>query len=255
MAPNIVQYWHATLGLQRISSKPTDGATFIESDYAGGLRIYLREGYEEDAYPHELAEHLRNFFDISAEHRDLLAAAITAPGDRVEQLFEARGIAPLLDEGTGEEEDDGQGEDLAEYAPAQLLPEQSNATRSRLGGESRFSRLLGSTRFAPTFFKGHSTGTLPSYDTALDRSARNAMGRPVEPRALSGEVSLAALQGELSKMEFVALDDVVLGNRVAPPGFLDRFRSKVGRDSDAGEAMVCILHNDMGLWSEEESRC
>lgn len=239
VAHGIVQFWHATLDLQRISSKPTDGTAFIESDYTGGLRIYLRRGYEDDAYPYELAEHLRNFFGVAPEHRDLLTAAITAPEEKVEQLFEARGIAPLLDEITGEDAN-GEDEGHAAYAHAHAhhMSNQSSTFRSHLSGESRFTRLLGSSRFAPAFFKNNGPGAPPSYDAVLDRSARNAMGRPVEPRALSEEVSLGALQGKLSGLEFVTQHDAVVGRQVAPPRFLDRFRSRVQRDSDAGEAIV-----------------
>lgn len=207
----------------------------------------MREGSEGDAYPHELVERLRVFFGVAPENRDLVAAAITAGEGALEELFEARGIAPLLDEGG---EVDGDGDDIgcegeeeeAEYTPVQFLPEASKAARPRLGGDSRFSRLLGSTRFAPAFFKnGGSVGSLPSYDTVLDRSAQNAMGRPVEPRATSSAVTLKALQGQLSKLEFVKKDDaegIVLGKPVVQPSFFDKFKSKIQRDSGAAEAMV-----------------
>lgn len=188
-------------------------------------------------------EHLRVFFGAAAEHRELIGAAITSEEDVVEGLFEARGVAPLLEEGVeggSEEEETEEGD--AEYTPVQFLPEASKASRPRVGGDSRFSRLLGSTRFAPAFFKnGGPSGTLPSYDTALDRSAQNAMGRPVEPRTTSKAVTLTALRGQLSKMEFVKKEDVeglVVGRPVAPPSFFDKFKSKLQRDSGAAEAMV-----------------
>ena len=44
VAPGIDQYWRATLGLQRITSKTTEGAAFLETDYGGCLRIYVRRG-------------------------------------------------------------------------------------------------------------------------------------------------------------------------------------------------------------------
>lgn len=246
VAPRIVQFWHATLGLQRVESSPTDGSAFLESDTTGNLRIYVQQGREEDPHPYELVEHLRVFFGIAAEHRDLIAAAITASEEVVEELFGARGIAPLLEEGFGDSADNEElYEEDAEYTPVQFLPEASKAARPRLGGDSRFARLFGSTRFAPAFFKDVGSSTnLPSYDTALDRSAQNAMGRPVEPRAASSAVTFTALQGQLSKLEFVKNeneDGVVLGRPVFQPSFFDRFKSKIQSDSGAAEAMVCAL--------------
>ncbi|SPO01787.1 uncharacterized protein DNG_04460 [Cephalotrichum gorgonifer] len=239
LARGIVQYWYVNLGLQRITSKVADGDAFIESDYTGGLRIYLRSGYEENQYPYELSEDLRNFFNVPAEHRDLLIAAITAPEARVEELFESRGIAPLLEERGEGEGSEWEVEGDVVYAPVQYPPMPNKAGSSRLGGESRLSRLLGGKRFSPAFFAGDGpSSSLPSYDLAIDRSAQNAIGRPVEPRSFSGGVTWTAIQGELTKLEFVQMHDSVLGRPVAPPSFLDRFKSKVQRDSQTGESMV-----------------
>src|SRR5262245_10816505 len=114
VASKIVRYWQATLGLRQVHSTLAEGAAFLECDYAGDLRIYLRAGYENEAHPYELAEQLQNFFNVPIEHRDLLTVALIATEERVDQLFEARGIAPLLEEGIVDEEHD---EEDATYTP------------------------------------------------------------------------------------------------------------------------------------------
>lgn len=234
VAPKIVQYWNAPLGLSQVTSTRSEGIAFLESDLSGVMRIYLRAGYEEDAYPYELAEQLRAFFNISPGHRDLLAAAITAPEERVEQLFDSRGIAPLIEEGVSRD-----GEDVT-LGPVRFPPGPSKTARMRLGGESHLTRLLSSTRFGPSFFNTveATSGTLPPYDVAVQRSTHNAIGRPVEPRSFLDGVTLAGLNNELGKLEFVQKEGAVVGTPRVETSFFDRFRSWAHRDSDAGEAMV-----------------
>src|SRR5690554_6867652 len=77
VAQKITQYWRAPFGLKEYSSAPTEGNAFLESDYAGDLRIYLRADHEKDMYPYELAEQLWSFFNVPVQHRDLIAVALT----------------------------------------------------------------------------------------------------------------------------------------------------------------------------------
>ncbi|SPN98452.1 uncharacterized protein DNG_01496 [Cephalotrichum gorgonifer] len=238
LAPKIIQYWQAPLGLRNVSSTPHDGAAFLEADYAGDLRIYLRDDAEKDTYPYELAEQLRNFFNIPDKDRDLLAAAMTAPEDRVEQLFESRGIPPLLEDG-GNEEDEG--EEGAAYSPVQFPPPPSKKKASRLGGDSRVSRLLSSTRFGPSFFKQDEEKPAPvppTYSVAVARSTQNAMGRPVEPRTFASAITLPTLKSAINDLEFVQTQGAVVGTPRSAPTMLDRFRRLVQHDDEVGERMV-----------------
>ena len=235
----IVQYWHAPLELRRVYSTLDEGAAFLECDYAGDLRIYLRAGYENQAYPYELAEQLRNFFNIPIEHRDLLIMALTAPEERVDQLFEARGIAPLLEEGiVGEEHD----EEDATYAPVHYRPGQIKKSHSRLGSDLRISRLLSHTRFSPSFFKqtngSSNSNSPPSYNVAVARATQNAIGRPVEPRTFANALTLPSLKGSLKELEFVQKHGSVVGTSKSTPTILDRVRGLAQRHPDIGEIIV-----------------
>jgi hypothetical protein len=243
MASKIVQYWRAPLGLRQVHSTLAEGAAFLECDYAGDLRIYLRAGYENEAYPYELAEQLRNFFNVPIEHRDLLTVALIAPEERVDQLFETRGIVPLLEEGiVGEEHD----EEDATYAPVQYRPGPSKKSRSRLGSDLRFSRLLSHTRFSPSFFKqtNSSSNSPPSYNAAVARATQNAIGRPAEPRTFASALTLPSLKGSLKELEFVQKHGAVVGTPKSPPTILDRVRGLAQRDADIGEMIVRLPLNN-----------
>lgn len=235
VAPKIVQYYNVPFGLRQITSLRSEGAAFLESDTSGMMCIYLRAGHEKDPYPFELAEQLRAFFNIAPGHRDLLAAAMTAPEERVEQLFDHRGIAPLPDEDGAS----GEGEEVT-VGPVRFPPGPSKASKMRLGGQSRFTRLLSSTRFGPSFFDNvdAASGNLPPYDLAVERSTHNAIGRPVEPRSFLDGLTLAGLSDALGKMEFVQKEGAVVGMPTVESSVFDRFRSWAQRDSDAAEAMV-----------------
>lgn len=233
-----MQYWHAPLGLSQVSSTHSDGVAFLESDLAGAMRIYLRAGHEDEAHPYELAEQLGTFFNVAPEHRDLLAAAITAPEERVEKLFEARGITPLIEDGANDEVG-GRGD--VSLSAVQFPPGPSNASRMRLGGDSRLTRLLSSTRFGPAFFNTKTAApSLPPYDLALERSTHNAMGRPVEPRSFPAGVTVEGLNRTLGRLEFVQRGEAVVGMPRVRRGLFERFRSWGQRGCDAGEAMVCL---------------
>ncbi|KAM0323126.1 hypothetical protein ACHAQA_008976 [Verticillium albo-atrum] len=117
VASDISQYWTVPLGLTQVRSTLANGAAFLECDYAGDLRVYLREGYETEAYPCELAEQLRSFFSIPVEHRDLVSVALTAGVERVEQIFDARGILPLIDEDSDSEDTETAIETSNDYVP------------------------------------------------------------------------------------------------------------------------------------------
>jgi hypothetical protein len=242
MASKIVQYWRVPLGLREIQSTQSEGAAFLECDYAGDLRIYLRANYENETYPYELTEQLQNFFNVPVEHKDLLTVALIAPEERVDQLFETRGIAPLLEEEIMDEADD---EDDSAYAPVVYCPRPNDKNRSRLGSELRFSRLFSHTRFSPSFSKQTDSPSTspPSYSVAVARATQNAIGRPVEPRAFGGALTLSSLTGSLKELEFVQEHDAVVGTPKGPPTILDRIRSLVQRDADVGETIVQFPQN------------
>jgi hypothetical protein len=233
MASKIVQYWYAPLGLSRVYSKLAEGAAFMESDYTGDLRIYLRSGYEKEAYPYELAEQLRNFFNVPVEHRDLLTMALIAPEERVDELFEARGIAGLPD--LGEVEEDEEDEDVASYAPILYCPKPGKKRRSRLGGDLRFSRLFNDRRFHHSFFNNEASKIPPSYNLAVARAIQNAIGRPVEPRSFGGVLRLKQSPSEL---DFVHTNGAVVATPKTPPTSLDRLKGMLQRDISIGERIV-----------------
>lgn len=236
MASKIFQHWRAPLGLIQVHSRLAEGAAFLECDYAGDLRIYLRAGYESESHPYELAEQLQNFFNVPVEHRDLLTVALIAPEERVGQLFEARGIAPLLEEGIvgeGHDEDDA----IVLYHPGPI-----KKSRSRLVSDLRFSRLFSHTRFSPSFFKqtDSSLNSPPSYNVAVARATQNAIGRPVEPRTFGSALTLPSLKGSLRELEFVQKHGAVVGTPKSPATILDRVRGLAQRDVDTGELIVCF---------------
>lgn len=237
-APEIFQYWRAPLGLGEVQSTQADGAAFLECDYAGDLRIYTRDGYENEVYPYELAEQLQNFFNVPAEHRDLLTVALIAPEERVDEIFETRGIAPLIDDEQANEEE----EEEAVYAPLVYSPGIGKKTRTGLGSDMRFLRLFSHMRFSPSFSNeaDDSPPCPPSYGVAVARATQNAIGRPVEPRTFGGAVMLSSLKGSKKELEFVQNHGTVVGTPKNPPTLWDRIRSLVQRDSDVGEMIVSL---------------
>jgi hypothetical protein len=246
MAPKIVQYWRAPLGLSEVQSTQTEGAAFLECDYAGELRIYIRAGYENEAYPYELAEQLHHFFNVPSEHRDLLTMALIAPKERVDQLFETRGIAALREEEVVDEEHD---EDDAAYAPVHYCPRPSKRSNSRLSSDSRFSRLFSHTRFSPSLSQqtNSSSTSPPSYSVAVARATQSAIGRPVEPRTFGDALPLSSLRVSPKELEFVQKHGTVMGTPKSPPTILDRIRGLMQRDTDIGETIVRFPLNNSAM--------
>jgi hypothetical protein len=235
IAPKIVQYWRAPLGLREVHSEPADGDAFLEYDYAGDLRIYLRTGYENEAYPYELVEQLRNFFNVPIEQRDLLAVALIAPEKRVDEHFETRGIAPLLEEETVDEEGD---EGSATYTPIHH-PKPSKKRQLRLG-DSRFSRLFSHKRFGASFVNqtNSPSNSPPSYRVAVARATQSAIGRPIEPRTFGSAHTLRSLGVSLKNLEFEQEYGAVVGTARSPPTVLDRIWGLKQRGVEIGETIV-----------------
>ncbi|KAH6686915.1 hypothetical protein F5X68DRAFT_276173 [Plectosphaerella plurivora] len=256
----VVQYWKATLGLSPVQSAHTEGVVFLEVDYAGDLRLYLREGYEDERYPCELAEQLRNFFNVPYQHLDLLTVSLSAPDERVESLFDARGISPWIEDDLVSEngEDDGE---VGVYNPVQR-PIPSKKSRLRTSAGTRFSSLFGHTRFTPSFFKNKSGEQLPSYNAAVDRSRQNAIGRPAEPRTFTMAQSLPALKGTLRELNFAQTGAAIVGTPSKPMTLLERLRLLAHLGPDMGEAIVSdilatvlgIQYDKQRMWSAKDQR-
>jgi len=235
IAPKIVQYWRAPLAFREVQSEPADGDAFLELDYAGDLRIYLRTGYENEAYPYELVEQLRSYFNVPFKQRDLLAAALIAPVEKVDQQFETRGIAPLL-----EEEDEAAKEDdagSATYAP--IHQSGSKKRQSRLGG-SRFSRLFSHKRFDASLDDQAESfsSSPPSYHVAVARATQGAIGRPSEPRTFGDAHMLRSLGVSLKNLVLEQEHGAVVGSVISPPSFWDRIWNLKQRDFEIGETIV-----------------
>ncbi|PKS05647.1 hypothetical protein jhhlp_008166 [Lomentospora prolificans] len=261
----VTQHWHAPFRMSRIHSAFSDGTAFLEYDYAGDLRIYLRSGYEEEPYPCELAERLQNFFNISDKHRDLIIVALLAKEERVDIIFQERGLAPFpedsLEMGALENEE-------SEFRPVELsvnrLPPSKMSLLRFNSSSSRFNRLLSHTRFSPSFFKqrNDSANSLPTYEAAVARSTQNAIGRPAEPRTFAGALTLPGVKGALRDLEFVQKPGAVIGTPLNPPSLLDRVRGLSQRDSEIGEMIVSDIlavvlgpqYDRENMWIPKNSR-
>ncbi|EGY19727.1 uncharacterized protein VDAG_01743 [Verticillium dahliae VdLs.17] len=255
VASEISQYWTAPLGFTQIRSTLATGAAFLECDYAGDLRIYLRKGYETEAYPCELSEQLRSFFSIDIEHRDLVSVVLTAEVDRVEQIFDSRGVMPSIPDDDDDEDGNDETQNGADsgaktgnnYIPGVGVIPVTTGPRagSSSGGEgSRFSRLLGNSRFSAAFYgqPNSSYESLPSYTAAIARSTGSAAAAgAAERRTIPGAYTLPFLRGALRELNFHQKEGTVIGAPVAPPGFLDRVKTFAQRDSDLGELFVADI--------------
>ncbi|RTE70398.1 hypothetical protein BHE90_015207 [Fusarium euwallaceae] len=256
----VVQSWQATLNMQRIDSSFAEGTAFLECDYAGDLRIYLRSGYEKEAHPCELAEQLRNFFNIPIEHRDLIMMVLTDREGRLDRLFQERGISPYQEDSPEPGELDGE---EGEYRPVQN-PAPSKKSRLGLTNGSRFNRLFSHARFSPSFFKqaDNASNSLPTYDVAVARATQNALGRPVEIRTFAGAMTLPSVKGALRDLEFTQKTGAVIGTPTGPPRMLDRVFGLTKRDSEVGEAIVSDIlsivldsqYNREKMWTPKGSR-
>ncbi|EEY15701.1 conserved hypothetical protein [Verticillium alfalfae VaMs.102] len=254
VASEISQYWTAPLGFTQVRSTLATGAAFLECDYAGDLRIYLRKGYETEAYPCELSEQLRSFFSIDIEHRDLVSVVLTAEVDRVEQIFDSRGVLPSIPDDDDHEDGDAETQSGADsraktgnnYIPGVgVVPVTTGPRAGSSSGEaSRFSRLLGNSRFSAAFYgqPNNSGESLPSYTAAIARSTGSAAGAgATERRTIPGAYTLPFLRGALRELNFHQKEGTVIGAPVAPPGFLDRVKTFAQRDSDLGELFVADI--------------
>ncbi|KAM0617931.1 hypothetical protein ACHAP0_001196, partial [Verticillium nonalfalfae] len=253
VASEISQYWTAPLGFTQVRSTLATGAAFLECDYAGDLRIYLRKGYETEAYPCELSEQLRSFFSIDIEHRDLVSVVLTAEVDRVEQIFDSRGVLPSIPDDEDDEDGDAETQSGADaraktgnnYIPGVgVVPVTTGPRAGSSSGEaSRFSRLLGNSRFSAAFYgqPNNSGESLPSYTAAIARSTGSAAGAgATERRTIPGAYTLPFLRGALRELNFHQKEGTVIGAPVAPPGFLDRVKTFAQRDSDLGELFLTL---------------
>ncbi|KAM0283500.1 hypothetical protein ACHAQH_002451 [Verticillium albo-atrum] len=241
VASEITQYWTAPLGLTQIRSTLATGAAFLECDYAGDLRIYLRKGYETEAYPCELAEQLRSFFNIDVELRDLVNVVLTAEVERVEQIFDVRGVLPLTINDDSEPEEDGETaiEANNDYVPGVGTVPVATGLRAgnRSGEGSRFSRLLGHSRFQASLYEqpNSSYESLPSYTAAVARSTRSATAGAPDRRTIPGAYTLPFLKGALKELDFHQKEGTVIGAPATPPTMLDRVKTFAHRDADLGE--------------------
>ncbi|KAJ4129524.1 hypothetical protein NW754_003805 [Fusarium falciforme] len=211
-----------------------EGTAYLECDYAGDLRIYLHSGYEKEATPCELAEQLRNFFNIWIEHRDLVMMTLSDREERLDRIFQERDIASFQEDSPESGELDGE---EGEYRPGQN-PAPSKKSRLGLTNGSRFNRLLSHARFSPSFFKEaeNASNSLPTYVVAVARATQNALGRPVELRTFAGAMTLPAVKGALRDLEFTQMTGAVIGTPAGPPRMLDRVSGLAKRDSEVGEA-------------------
>lgn len=221
------------MAFRQIQSESADGDAFLETDYAGDLRIYLRTGYENEAYPFELVEQLRNFFSVPFDQRDLLAAALIAPVERVEQQFESRGISPLL-----EEEEDAEEDNTDSVTSTPLLLEVKKHQRRARG--SRFSHLFGHKRFDASFYDQaeSSSSSPPSYSVAVARATQSAVGWPVEPRTFGDAHMLQALGVSLKNLILQQEHGAVVGTAISTSSWWDRFWNSRQRDLELGETIV-----------------
>lgn len=251
-AATITQYWRAPFGLQQVQSAPTTGKAFLESDYFGNLRIYMPPGYEMETYPFELAEQIREFFTIAAEHRDLVLLALASEMERVEELFSSRGFGPLPEESVRNEREndewtlaDNDEPDMESLTLDDDTPQENrNADgKKKSHGSSRFGRMLNRKRFHPSFFNqdDDSPDSLPSYSRAVARTTQGATSsRTVHPaRKLPPAFTLSLLESTITDMEFHQKDGAIVGAPLRPSSVLGFIKGLAQRDVNMGETIVC----------------
>lgn len=244
-AERIMQHWKTPLGLKQVHSQLAEGSAFLECDYAGDLRLYLRKDHENEVFPLEMAEQIRRYLGINPENRDLLIAALSVSEERIDELFDSRGIAPLVEQDIPDDEAENESSEEATAFNPVARPVPTKKKSSRFGATARFTRLFGPTRFSPSFFKqgNASTNSLPSYNAAVARSTQNAIGRPAEPRTFSNALTLPSLKGALKDLDFVQTGATVVGTPTNPITLFDRIRGLTQRDRDIGEMIVSPRHD------------
>lgn len=243
IATNVVQYWRATVGLEQIQSTLADGAAFLESDYAGDLRIYMRKGYESEQHPVELAAQLLQFFSIPPEHSDLVSIALTATVARLTEIFELRGIPPLVDDTLPPprvmEDESHRNAQLPDYKPDEDVP---------LPKEPRASRILRRAKFAPELFNnGTDTSTPTPLQTLGPAVARSTLGvdnlTGNVVRTAPSPFTVKSLKGIMKDLEVAEKDGGLVGTPSQKPTLLDRLVSLRQTNAEIGQMIVSLSLN------------
>ncbi|KAH7129049.1 hypothetical protein EDB81DRAFT_860037 [Dactylonectria macrodidyma] len=254
LASKVIQYWRAPVSLRQVQSTLTEGVAFLECDYAGDFRIYLRTSYEAEDNPSELSDQLRQFFNIPAEHRDLINVVLTGSINRIEALFEARGIAPLAEHiALGEEMDENSDEE--EYDPGEEKRDQPQKENL-----SRFARILRQTRFLPSVSSSVEKNIVKE-EKEKSTYQEGGINQPSSVQASLSPVTLAAMRSTLRDLKFAERDHSIVGT-LPELTFFDRFKGLATFDSDVGEMIVSdILEQVLGnryepeaMWANKQSR-
>ncbi|KAH7140312.1 hypothetical protein B0J13DRAFT_557512 [Dactylonectria estremocensis] len=252
LASKVVQYWRAPVSLRQVQSTLTEGVAFLECDYAGAFRIYLRAGYEAEDNPLELSDQLGLFFNIPSGDWDLLNVVLTGNINRIDALFEARGIAPLTEHVTFEEETD-EDSDEEEYDPGEERQDQLQHE-----SVSRFARILRQTRFLPSLSSSVEQNVVKEEKSTFQEGGIN---QPSSVQASLSPVSLATMRSTLRDLEFSERDNSIVGT-LPELTLFNRLMGLAKFDSDVGEMIVSdILEQVLGnryepetMWANKNSR-
>lgn len=247
LASSIEQYWTAPLGVKEVRSKVSEGYAFLESDYAGDLRIYLKTGYDAEPFPIELADRLTEFFNIPETKKDLVNVVLTASVDRLDRLFDEKGIPPLLEEIPERPEADFE-DPPEDVALARSQTSREEKPKSKLGSSenSRFTRLLAHKRFnsSTSGFSdiNQSISSLPSYNTAIGNPSKLGSSSKLDEKKQKSIVpvfyTLEDVEKTLKDMRFQQHKGIVKAKLPEPQGLLERVKNYVQRDNDAAELVV-----------------
>lgn len=250
LAPSMSQYWVAPCGIRQVRSRTREGAAFIQSDYDGDLRVYMRTGYDAELFPVELADRLCELFNISSQHADLVNVALTAREERVEELFDERGIPPLVEdirERPLEDYGDPPWATAAASEPKPVSPRRGGV-EGDLGSSnqsSRFTRLFAHRRFNSNSSERPSIDAqvtqLPSYSAAVGEIESRGKGDERGSRdngPLPVLQSLSGVDQMIKEMDLKSKDGVVRAKMKEPQGLMERVRAYIQRDNDAAELLV-----------------
>ena len=251
LASSILQHWTAPLGVQQIQSRTSEGVALLESDYAGDLRIYLKTGYDAEPFPLELADQLTDFFNIPADKKDLVNVVLTAGIDRIDRLFDEKGIPPLLEDIPDRPQEDYEDPpEVLALARSHTGSTVDEKPKTKLGSSqsSRFTRLVAHKRFASsaTSFSeaNQSVSSLPSYHTAIGKPSKKISSFKNEKKGQSNPVfySLDDVEKTLKDMKFQQHGGIVKAKLPEPQGFMDRVKNYMQRDNDAAETIVSVFY-------------
>ena len=249
LASSILQHWVAPLSVRQVKSRISESVAFLESDYAGDLRIYLKTGYDAEPFPIELADRLTEFFNIPVKNKDLVNVVLTANVDRIDRLFDEKGIPPLLedipDRPLADYEDPPEAVAIARSQTGSTTDEKS---KSKLGSSqgSRFTRLVAHKRFASSVSSfseaNQSISSLPSYNAAIGNPTKRGSSSKVDKKSHSNPVfySLDDVERTLEDMKFQQRDGIVKAKLPEPQGLIGRVKNYIQRDSDAAELIVSL---------------